>query len=314
MPDKGFDFKLHYRHLMLILCVNYLKALIPSRSSLIHLRFFFSVFLLPVFLFAISQAPQIIWFKAILTFLIWHFLVYPASNGYNSYFDKDEGSIALVENPPPVDKSLYGFSLFLDFLSIILAFLVSMELVTAVLLYGLFSKLYSHPLTRLKKYPIISFLIVFIFQGGCIYWSSYAAVSGLSLLNGWNLNFIMAGLICSCLIGATYPLTQVYQHEEDGKRGDRTLSMVLGIRGSFIFSAVLFAAATAILYTYWLNLEKLLYFWYFLAFAIPVFAFFLSWAFKVWRNEGEANFKNMSRMTLLSGLMMLLYFGMLIFI
>ncbi|MBC7744224.1 MAG: UbiA prenyltransferase family protein [Flavobacterium sp.] len=291
--------------------MNIYKTLIPSRSALVHMRFFFSVFLLPIFLFALSQAPQIITLNAILTFFIWHIFVYPASNGYNSYFDKDKGSIALVENPPQVDKSLYVFSLLLDLVAIILALVVSVELLIAVVLYGLFSKLYSHPLTRLKKYPVISFLIIFIFQGACVYWSSYAAISGLSISQGWNINFFLAGLICSCLIGATYPLTQVYQQKEDAERGDKTLSLFLGIRGSFIFSGLLFVLATLLLYMYWINLEMPLYFWYFLFFVIPVLALFLNWAVKVWRDEKEANFKNMSRMTFLSGFMMLLYFGML---
>jgi 1,4-dihydroxy-2-naphthoate octaprenyltransferase len=87
----------------------HLKAFLPSCSTFLHLRFFFSVFLLPVFFFALSQVPEINWNNAILTFIIWHLLVYPASNGYNSFFDKDEGSIALIEKPPPVDKSLYYF-------------------------------------------------------------------------------------------------------------------------------------------------------------------------------------------------------------
>jgi len=303
--------KIHNKQLMLISFMKLVKALIPSRSALVHLRFFFSFFLMPVFLFALSQAPQVIIFNAMLTFIIWHLLVYPASNGYNSYFDKDEGSIALVEKPPQVDKTLYNFSLLLDGLGLVLAFLVSVELVVAVLLYGFFSKLYSHPSTRLKKYPLVSFLIVFIFQGACVYWSSYAAISGLSLLNGWNVNFIIAGLICSCLIGATYPLTQVYQHDEDGRRGDRTLSMVLGIKGSFIFSAVLFGIATVLLFLYWVNLGELVNFWLFLPFALPVFAVFINWARQVWQDEQAANYKNMAKMTLVSGALMVFYFGML---
>jgi 1,4-dihydroxy-2-naphthoate octaprenyltransferase len=291
--------------------MNYLKSFIPSRSAWVHLRFFFSFFLLPVFLFALSQVPQVIIANAILTFLIWHLLVYPASNGYNSYFDKDEGAIALVENPPPVDRSLYYFSLLLDLIGLVLSLLVSLDLFISVLLYGTFSKLYSHPSVRLKKYPWASFLIVFIFQGTCVYWSSYAAISGLSILHGWNFNFIIAGLVCSCLIGATYPLTQVYQHEEDTKRGDRTLSIVLGIRGSFFFSAFLLVIAAFFLFLYFNKLGSLNSFWLFLPFALPVLFVFLSWFIKVWRDEKEANFKNMSRMTLVSGILMFFYFAVL---
>jgi len=286
----------------------------PSKSAILHMRFAFSFFLLPVFLFACSQVPQVILVNTILTFVIWHLLVYPASNGYNSYFDKDEKSIALIEKPPKVDKSLYYFSIFLDVAGIILAAAVNWSLLIAVIIYGLFSKLYSHPSVRLKKYPIMSFLIVFIFQGACVYWSSYAAISGLDIFTGWNPNFLIAGLVCSCLIGATYPLTQVYQHEEDRKRGDRTLSLVLGVRGSFWFSAMMFAIASVLLWIYWYRLEMMTNFWLFLVFVIPVLLFFCYWFLKVHKDPAAANFKNMSRMTLLSGIMMVIYFGVLNFI
>ena len=289
----------------------HLKAFLPSFSTFLHLRFFFSVFLLPVFFFALSQVPEINWNSAILTFIIWHLLVYPASNGYNSFFDKDEGSIALIEKPPPVDKSLYYFSLTLDLIALILTIFVGWALFFAVLIYGTFSKMYSHPSIRLKKYPFISFFIVFLFQGAFVYWSTYASVSGMNSLYGWNLNFTIAGLICSCLIGATYPLTQVYQHAEDSKRGDKTLSLVLGIRGSFYFSAGLFLLSGVLIFAYWYRLDLLTNFWLFLIISGPVFILFVSWFVEVYKNPDDANFKKMSRMTLLSGLLMLIYFGLL---
>ncbi len=294
--------------------MNPFSGIIPSRSALLHLRFPFSFLLMPVFLFALSQAPQIIVSDAVLTFIIWHLLVYPASNGYNSYFDKDEDSIALLKKPPPVDITLYRFSLLLDVLAILLAVFINVQLLFAVLVYGVFSKLYSHPATRLKKYPVISFLIVFIFQGACIFWSSYAAVSGIRLASDWSVDFFLAGLICSCLIGATYPLTQVYQHAEDRKRGDQTLSMLLGIRGSFWFAGTLFALATCLLFFYWNLMQQPLNFWLFLVFASPVFLVFLNWFYKVWKNSNEANFQNMMRLTLISGALMLCYFVLLNFI
>ena len=291
--------------------MNILRNFFPTASAFLHLRLLFSVFLMPVFLFALSQVPQINVQNTVLTFIIWHLLVYPASNGYNSYFDKDEGSIALIETPPPVDKSLYYFSLFLDILALLLSLYVGWILFLSVLFYGIISKMYSHPSFRFKKYPLVSFLIVFIFQGAFVYWSTYASISGLDTLEGWNLNFTLAGLICSCLIGATYPLTQVYQHEEDSNRGDTTLSIVLGIRGSFYFSALLFLFSSMLLYFYWDRLEMSPNFYIFLALASPVFILFSNWFFTVYHDPSKANFKNMSRMTLLSSIMMLIYFGLL---
>lgn len=285
--------------------------LLPTRSTLLHLRLPFSLFLLPVFLFALSQAPQIIGVNAVLTFIIWHLLVYPASNGYNSYFDADEDSIALIEYPPKVDESLFNFSLLLDFLALILSVFVSLELTLAVWLYGLFSKLYSHPKIRLKKLPIVSFLVVFIFQGACIYWSTYAAISGLSIFTGWNTLFTIAGLTCSCLIGASYPLTQVYQHKEDNRRGDLTLSILLGIKGTFIFAGALFLAGTSLMLLYWIGRNELPHFYLFLLIILPVIFAYFRWLVQVWRDEKEANYRQMIRMTWLSSIAMFVYFSIL---
>ena len=61
------------------------------------LRLPFSFFLFPIYLFALSQVPAIDWLKAALIFFIIHFLIYPASNAYNSYMDRDTGPIGGLE-------------------------------------------------------------------------------------------------------------------------------------------------------------------------------------------------------------------------
>ncbi|QEM06975.1 ubiquinone biosynthesis protein UbiA [Mucilaginibacter rubeus] len=287
------------------------KQFIPTRSAFAHLRLVFSVFLLPVYLFAFSQASAVKTWAAVLVFFIWHFLAFPASNGYNSYFDKDEDSIALLAKPPEVDLSLYYFSILLEAIAFLLGFIISWEFACAVLIYGIMSKLYSHPATRLKKYPIISFLTVFIFQGCFIYYTTYTALTGTSLFDHWDLGLIIPGAISSCLIGASYPLTQVYQHEEDSRRGDKTLSIVLGYKGSFIFSGVLFAAGIALSYWYWHLAGMMLNFYFFIACAAPIFFFFNYWFYKVGQSTANANFKNAMRMNFISSGCMLIYFGVL---
>ncbi|OKS88567.1 UbiA family prenyltransferase [Mucilaginibacter polytrichastri] len=284
-----------------------LKHLWPTRSAIAHLRFVFSVFLMPVFCFAYSQAPHVDLVKAILIFIIWHLLAFPASNGYNSYFDKDEDSIGLLEKPPEVDLSLYYFSILLEVLAFGLGFIVSWQFACAVLLYGIMSKMYSHPSTRLKRFPIVSFLTVFVFQGCFIYWTTSAALSGQSLFGHWDASFIIAGAICSCLIGASYPLTQVYQHDEDSRRGDRTISLLLGYKGSFIFSGALFASAIGLTFIYWQPVS-LKPFYSFLICSLPVFLYFNYWFYLVGKSTANANFKNAMRMNFISAGCMLIYF------
>ena len=75
------------------------------------LRIPFSFFLMPLFLFALSQAETILPSKAIVSFFLIHFLIYPASNGYNSYIDRDEESIGGLEGAlkiPGVAQTIAG--------------------------------------------------------------------------------------------------------------------------------------------------------------------------------------------------------------
>lgn len=276
------------------------------KAVLLHLRFPFSLMLLPVYLFALSNAHFINNTYAVVVFVILHLFVYPASNGYNSYFDKDEGSIALIKTPPKVNKYVYYTAIFLEWFAVLIALYVSLPFAICVLLYNFISKAYSHPSIRLKKYPIISFLVVFVFQGGFIYLSCIFAVSNFFMLFS-NADFL-AALICSCLIGASYPLTQVYQHDEDRKRGDQTLSLLLGIKGSFIFSGAVFFLGIILMFIYWHNQNYLFNFWIFLLCCLPIVFYFTNWFIKVIKTPSAANFKNTMNMTFISSGVMLIYF------
>jgi 4-hydroxybenzoate polyprenyltransferase len=51
-------------------------------------------------------------------------------------------------------------------------------------------------------------------------------------------------LLAFCpLFAALYPLTQIYQFEEDARRGDRTLALFLGVRRSLIVAVIAAVAA-----------------------------------------------------------------------
>src|SRR5690349_7455866 len=91
-----------------------------QRSTWLHLRIPFSFYLMPVFLFAWSISPHPALWRVLLSFIILHFFLYSASNGYNSFFDKDEDSIGGLENPPPVSKELLYVSLLLDGIALLL--------------------------------------------------------------------------------------------------------------------------------------------------------------------------------------------------
>src|SRR5688572_17864876 len=111
-----------------------------SLSSWLHLRIPFSYFLLPVFLFSLATSPNVSEDALLWTFLIVHIFLYPASNGYNSYFDKDEKSIGGLKNPPPVKKGLYYLALLFDAVAIALGLIkISIAFAVMLLIYGLVS-------------------------------------------------------------------------------------------------------------------------------------------------------------------------------
>lgn len=274
------------------------------RSTIQLLRFHFSFFLLPVYLFALSQAPVIDWRNAIFVFIILHLLVYPSSNGYNSYMDRDKTPIGGLASPLEPTKQLFYTTLVMDLLAITVSVFISYIFSGGVLLYILASRAYSYRGIRLKQYPLIGFLTVFIFQGALVFFLTYHSVVSN---NGFGVP-LLPSFISSLLIGALYPLTQVYQHEEDIKDGVTTISYYLGKRGSFLLSAVLFLLATVLFYLLFQSQQKKSQFFLYLAMLLPVVLFFLFWMSRVWKNEEEANFKNSLRMNVLSSICTSAYF------
>ena len=264
-----------------------------SRSTWLHLRIPFSYFLLPVYLFALAISPNLEESRLLWSFVIIHFFLYPASNGYNSYFDKDEQSIGGLKNPPPVEKGLYLTALLFDIIAIGLAVVMINTLFAVMLLiYGLISKAYSHPLIRLKKYPIGGWLAAGLFQGFFTFLMSYVAINNFELENLLVARVLVPASLTSIMLWGNYPMTQVYQHEEDARHGDRTMSLLLGIRGTFTFVLVVFILASAGFVTYFEVFYSLRFAVAFLTFLGPVVLFFLNWFYRVWREAGKANFQN----------------------
>lgn len=263
------------------------------RSTLLHLRIPFSYFLLPVYLFAVGVSPNFTEDSLLWTFLIIHLFLYPASNGYNSYFDKDEKSIGGLKNPPPVNKGLYYTSLAFDVVAIVLAYWkISFLFALMVLIYGLISKAYSHPAIRLKKRPIIGWITVGLFQGFFTFVMSYVGVNHFDVEHLMQAKVLLPATLTSVMLLGNYPMTQVYQHEEDAAHGDTTLSMMLGIRGTFIFVQVVFALASLGFILYFNNYSSSHYSLVFVGALAPVILFFMFWFAKVWRDPSRADFSN----------------------
>lgn len=251
---------------------------------------------MPVFFFALSQVNSVDITNAVLSFIILHFLIYPASNGYNCYMDNDETSIGGVEKPLKPTIQLYYFSIFFDIIGLALSLFISIHFLFLVLLYILASRAYSFKKIRLKKYPTIGFLTVILFQGGFTFWMIYSsiAVSPATLLHSTSI--YPALLACSFLIAGVYPLTQIYQHDADVSNGDVTISYRLGKRGTFVFSAIMFLFANLFLYLYFDLINSITQFYILQIFFFPILIYFSIWFSKVFHDPKEASYKNTMRM------------------
>jgi 1,4-dihydroxy-2-naphthoate polyprenyltransferase len=265
----------------------YLVAML-SVSTIQLLRIPFSFFLSPLYLFALSQVPEINWYKAGLIFIILHFLIYPASNGYNSYMDRDTESIGGLEKPPPPSRQLYFTTIALDIAGIVLSYLINPIFPFLMVVYIAASKAYSYRRIRLKKFPVIGYLTVILFQGAFTYWLVYyGSYDGPGISVPWQ-----GMMICTLLIGGFYPLTQVYQHRQDVDDGVETISYKLGYKGTFIFCGLLYLFAWLFMANYFLGHGAVLKLLIVSGFLIPVIYYFFYWFSKVRKDVSQASFRN----------------------
>ncbi len=267
-----------------------------AASTIKLLRIPFSFFLSPIYFFALSQVPIIDWGKAILIFFILHFFIYPASNGYNSYMDRDTKSIGGLEKPPPPSRQLFITTIILDITGIVLSLLISPLFAAVMMLYIGASKAYSYRGIRLKRFAVTSYLIVILFQGALTFWLVYYGSNAEGTLYvPWQ-----GMLICALLIGGFYPLTQIYQHQQDLDDGVTTISYKLGYAGTFVFCAIVYVFAWAFMAQFFIRQEERDKLLVVSIFFIPIIVYFIKWFGRVRKNSQAANFTNTMRMNWLA--------------
>jgi 1,4-dihydroxy-2-naphthoate octaprenyltransferase len=217
------------------------------RRALVHLRLAFSIILTPLFIWGVYLAVpgRLFWGHILLAYLIIHVPLYGGMNAFNSYYDRDEGPIGALLEPPPVNRVVLSVALLCKGVALLGGFLLDVRFGLLVAIAIVLSVAYSHPRWRWKERPLAAAICIFVGQGilGVLWgWTagSWTGVYTLSLNNIWPpglLNTIAVLGAASWTLGF-YPLTGVYQIETDSRRGIRTLAVALGVRGCFLFSAL----------------------------------------------------------------------------
>ena len=272
---------------------------------LLHLRLGFNLLLSPVYLWGVLLAggglgSADFW----LGYLSLHLFLYGGTTAFNSYYDRDEGPIGGMLRPPPVDEGLLRFSLLVQALGLLPAALVGIPFLAAWLLLFLVFAAYSHPLVRLKARPLAALAAISLGQGAVGFALGWLAVRPAGLLGAPAL----LGMTSTALIvTGLYLVTQSYQVDEDRRRGDRTLAVLLGARNSLRLALLPLAAGGGILLGWtWAVLAP--------AAAVPLALFFAAVAVSLWRWSSridgatvEENFRMAMRLTAGASLGLSLY-------
>jgi lycopene elongase/hydratase (dihydrobisanhydrobacterioruberin-forming) len=166
---------------------------------------------------------------ALLGLALWVVCLNGGTLAINSAYDRDEQDIAYLRQPPPPPRHLAGFASALMVAGLVGSLVLPLGFRVAYLICLVLSLLYSVPPFRLKAVPGADWIINMWGFGTLTPYAGWAA-TGLPLRSAPAL--ILLGF--APLFAALYPLTQIYQFEEDARRGDRTLARTLGIKRSLL--------------------------------------------------------------------------------
>ncbi len=159
----------------------------------------------------------------------------------NSAFDRDEGDIAYLRHPPPPPSGLFAFGLGLMVVGLIISLLLPRTYTWLYLACLVMSVLYSVPPMRLKAVAGADWVINLVGFGALTPLAGWASTGEALTVWGWLLVWGFGALFAGL-----YPLTQLYQFDEDERRGDRTFALLLGKRRSMAVSIGCVSLAFAI--------------------------------------------------------------------
>jgi len=223
LPGDGFSYVLHLR-----------PAEWPIMAAHTLLGFILSVGLIP-FVHG-AKLGTALW-----ALFLWVVCLNGGTLALNSVFDQDEGDIGYLRAPPKPPRHLAWFSLGLLVLGLALSFTLPSGYALAYVACLVMSLAYSVPPLRFKAVAGVDWVINMWGFGAFTPYAGWAAAGRpLDLMHG------LAILAFCPLFASLYPLTQIYQFEEDEARGDRTLALILGLKWSLVVAIAAMALAFAI--------------------------------------------------------------------
>ena len=173
--------------------------------------------------------------------VLWVVLLNGGTLALNAAHDRDEGDIGYLRRPPPPPRDLALAAELLMLIGLGLAPWLGWGFAAAYAACFAMSLLYSVPPIRLKARAGFDLLINALGYGSLTFVAGHL-LSGA----GRGESALRLGAAYFLLYVAFYPLTQLYQMEEDRERGDRTLVIALGRRRALRLAAGGLVAAFAL--------------------------------------------------------------------
>jgi len=162
---------------------------------------------------------------AVWALVLWVVFLNGGTLAINSVFDKDEGDIGYLIAPPPLPRYLLACSVALLAGGQLLALTLPPAFQIDYAICFVLSVLYSVPPFRFKAVAGVDWVINLWGFGTLTPYAAWAATGRVL-----DLGHALILLAFCPLFAGLYPLTQLYQLEEDRRRGDRTLALILGKR------------------------------------------------------------------------------------
>lgn len=223
---------------------------------LIHLRPHYQLFILSGgYLAGVLLQPEPDFGRAIAHFFSVHLLLFGGATAYNSFHDKDEGPIGGLANPPKMAAWMHPASLIVQIPGLALGvWQLGLPFAIVYLSSMLFFWLYSTPHARWKGHPWLSCVAIAISTG-----TNSVLLGHLAAGGDWTDPRALVGALgVASVLLSMYPVSQLFQIEDDAKRGDRSFASVYGLRGVRRFFAACYSAGVAVLtVAFWLRDPRL---------------------------------------------------------
>ena len=178
------------------------------------------------------------WFQ----FLNVHILLFGGATAYNSWWDKDTGPIGGLKYPPKMSRWMHPVSLAFMFGGLALAVRAGYVFAVIFFISLVLFWLYSTPHYRWKSDPHLSIVAIAISTGfNSVLMGTLAAGGAISV------KIVLSGAGASLILLSLYPVSQIFQIEEDKVRKDRTFASTYGVDVVKKFYLVSFIAGSIFL-------------------------------------------------------------------